>query len=86
MAILLFLLGIVYIKNGLFFINPTLNIFRSFIYEVEFTDGIQNRSLILICKEKIEQEDYLKIKISQFDFSFAQKEESIKKEGLNLKS
>ncbi len=39
MSILLLLLGIVYVKNGLFFINPTLNIFRSFIFEVEFSDG-----------------------------------------------
>ena len=30
---------IVYIKNDLFFINPTINIFRSYIYEIEYEDN-----------------------------------------------
>lgn len=72
-SILLLLLGIVYIKNGLFFINPTMNIFRSFIFEVEFSDGNNIRTKILICKEKIKEMDSLKIDISQYVFSLAQK-------------
>ena len=77
MSILLLLLGIVYVKNGLFFINPTMNIFRSFIFEVEFSDGNNIRTKILICKEKIEQGDSLNIAISNYGFTLAQKVENI---------
>ena len=77
MSILLLLLGIVYVKNGLFFINPTMNIFRSFIFEVEFSDGNNIRTKILICKEKIKQGDSLKIDISNYGFTLAQKVENI---------
>ena len=77
MSILLLLLGIVYVKNGLFFINPTMNIFRSFIFEVEFSDGNNIRTKILICKEKINQGDSLKIDISNYGFTLAQKVENI---------
>ena len=80
MSILLLLLGIVYVKNGLFFINPTMNIFRSFIFEVEFSDGNNNRTKILICKEKIKQGDSLNIDISNYGFTLAQKVESITEE------
>ena len=75
MSILLLLLGIVYVKNGLFFINPTMTIFRSFIFEVEFSDGNNIRTKILICKEKIKQGDSLKIDISNYGFTLAQKAE-----------
>lgn len=77
MSILLLLLGIVYVKNGLFFINPTMNIFRSFIFEVEFSDGNNIRTKILICKEKIKQGDSLNIDISNYGFTLAQKVENI---------
>ena len=53
MSILLLLLGIVYVKNGLFFINPTMNIFRSFIFEVEFSDGNNIRTKILIDRKSV---------------------------------
>ena len=80
MSVLLMLLGIVYVKNGLFFINPTMNIFRSFIFEVEFSDGNNIRTKILICKEKIKQGDSLNIDISNYGFTLAQKVESITEE------
>ena len=80
MSILLLLLGIVYVKNGLFFINPTMNIFRSFIFEVEFSDGNNIRTKILICNEKIKQGDSLNIDISNYGFTLAQKVESITEE------
>lgn len=79
MSTLLLLLGIVYVKNGLFFINPTMNIFRSFIFEVEFSDGNNIRTKILICKEKIKQGDSLKIDISNYGFTLAQKAEEEEK-------
>ena len=77
MSILLLLLGIVYVKNGLFFINPTMNIFRSFIFEVEFSDGNNIRTKILICKEKIKQGDSLNIDISNYGFTLAQKVKNV---------
>lgn len=80
MSILLLLLGIVYVKNGLFFINPTINIFRSFIFEVEFSDGNNIRTKILICKEKIKQGDSLMIDISNYGFTLAQKVENMTEE------
>ena len=80
MSILLLLLGIVYIKNGLFFINPTINIFRSFIFEVEFSDGNNIRTKILICKEIIKEKDSLKIDISQYGFTLAQKVKQVQQE------
>lgn len=80
MSILLLLLGIVYVKNGLFFINPTMNIFRSFIFEVEFSDGNNIRTKILICKENIKQGDSLMIDISNYGFTLAQKVENMTEE------
>lgn len=80
MSILLLLLGIVYLKNGLFFINPTLNIFRSFIFEVEFSDGNNIRTKMLVCKEKIQQGDSLNIDISNYGFTLAQKVKATEKE------
>lgn len=80
MSILLLLLGIVYVKNGLFFINPTLNIFRSFIFEVEFSDGNNIRTKMLVCKEKIQQGDSLNIDISNYGFTLAQKVKATEKE------
>lgn len=71
--ILLLLLGIVYVKNGLFFINPTMNIFRSFIFEVEISDGNITRTKILICKERIQKGDSLNVDISNYGFTLAQK-------------
>lgn len=80
MSILLLLLGIVYVKNGLFFINPTLNIFRSFIFEVEFSDGNNIRTKMLVCKEKIQHGDSLNIDISNYGFTLAQKVKATEKE------
>lgn len=80
MSILLLLLGIVYVKNGLFFINPTMNIFRSFIFEVEFSDGNNTRTKILVCKEKIQQGDSLYIDISNYGFTLAKKAKTTEKE------
>lgn len=42
LVLLLIVLGVVYIKNDLFFMNPTINIFQSYIYEVEYeTNQVQ---------------------------------------------
>ncbi len=73
MVVLLIILGIVYVKNGLFFINPTMNIFRSYIFEAEYNDGKAIRSKILICKEKIKVGDKLNVDVSNYAFTLASK-------------
>ena len=78
MVILLILLGIVYVKNGLFFINPTMNIFRSYIFETEYNDGRAIRSKLLICKEKIKAGDKLNVDVSNYGFTLASKVEEKK--------
>lgn len=78
MVILLILLGIVYVKNGLFFINPTMNIFRSYIFETEYNDGRAIRSKLLICKEKIKVGDKLNVDASNYGFTLASKVEEKK--------
>ena len=78
MVILLILLGIVYVKNGLFFINPTMNIFRSYIFETEYNDGRAIRSKLLICKEKIKIGDKLNVDVSNYGFTLVSKVEEKK--------
>ena len=78
MVFLLILLGIVYVKNSLFFINPTMNIFRSYIFETEYNDGRAIRSKLLICKEKIRVGDKLNVDVSNYGFTLASKVEEKK--------
>ena len=73
MLLLLFVLGIVYIKNGLFFINPTVNLFRGFIYEVVYHDGNEEKTKILVCGDKIKIDESIRIDVSDYDFSFARR-------------
>lgn len=73
LVLLLFVLGIVYIKNDLFFINPTINIFRSYIYEVEYDHGSTTESKLIISKEKLKDGEIIEIDISEFEFTFMRK-------------
>lgn len=66
-TLLVFVLGIIYIKNELFFINPTINIFQSMIYEVD-TEEYGKR--LIICKQKLKEGDIVEIYISEFNFTF----------------
>lgn len=70
LVLLLTVLGIVYIKNELYFINPTINIFRSFIYEVEYTSGKEKIGKLLISKDKLTTGKIVEIEVSEFEFTF----------------
>ncbi len=67
LALLMIVLGIVYIKNGLFFMNPTINIFQSMIYEVETESGDKK---LIISKLKLKHGETIEIDVSDFEFTF----------------
>lgn len=73
LGLLIVILGIVYIKNDLFFINPTINIFKSYIYEVEYKQGKEIISKLIISKEKIDKKDTIELEVSEFEFTFLRK-------------
>jgi hypothetical protein len=77
LCLLLVLLGIVYIRNGLYYLNPTVSIIKSFIYEVRYntetTDNSKITSKIVISKEKIYNKDVVEIYYSEFDFTLMKK-------------
>lgn len=70
LVLLLIVLGIVYIKNDLFFMNPTINIFQSYIYEVEYEDGQTTIEKLIISREKLSEGNTVEIDISEFEFTF----------------
>ncbi len=62
LLILLFIIGIIYIRTDLFYANPTLAILQFRIYKIsgEFVkDGIRN-NLILITRDKLHKDDLVK--------------------------
>lgn len=71
MILILIILGVVYIKNGLFFINPTINLFKGHIYEVEYYNDNIIQTKILFCNTAINVNDIILIDVSEYDFSFA---------------
>ena len=78
LSALIILLGIVYIKNELFFINPMINIFQSMIYELKLEDTDSNiETKLIISKEKIKKDEFIEVYFSDYDnFTFLK---SIKK-------
>ena len=70
LILLLFILGIVYIKNDLFFMNPTINIFQSYIYEIEYETGQASISQLIISPERLSEGNIVDINISEFEFTF----------------
>lgn len=70
LTLLIALLGFVYIKNDLYYINPTINIMYGYVYNVsyELHGAIQNRTLL--SKEKIYPHSCVNIVSSDYDFSF----------------
>jgi len=73
LILLLTVLGIVYIKNELYFINPTINIFRSFIYEVEYSSEKEKIGKLLISKDKLKTNQIVDIEVSEFEFTFVRR-------------
>lgn len=70
LVLLLVVLGVVYIKNDLFFMNPTINIFRSFIYEVEYETSQATITKLIISPVKLSEGNVIDIDISEFEFTF----------------
>lgn len=70
LSLLLIILGIVYIKNDLFFMNPTINIFQSYIYEVEYKVGQTTITKLIISPKKLSEGNTVEIDISEFEFTF----------------
>lgn len=70
LALLLFVLGVVYIKNDLFFMNPTINIFQSYIYEVEYETDQAMITKLIISPVKLSEGNVIDIDISEFEFTF----------------
>lgn len=68
LAILLVVMGAIYIRTDLFYANPTLAILRFRIYKVSgsFRGGGTRDNIILICREKLNKNDRVKyIKIDE---------------------
>lgn len=61
-AIILVVIGIIYVRTDLFYANPTLAIFQYRIYKVtgNFRNGEIKENRILICREKLEKDDRIK--------------------------
>lgn len=70
LVLLLFILGVVYIKNNLFFMNPTINIFQSYIYEVEYETNQTTITKLIISPIKLSEGNLIDIDISEFEFTF----------------
>lgn len=70
LLLLLIVLGVVYIKNDLFFMNPTINIFQSYIYEVEYDTSQATITKLIISPKKLSEGNVVDIDISEFEFTF----------------
>ncbi|MPM35010.1 hypothetical protein SDC9_81600 [bioreactor metagenome] len=68
LAILLIVIGAIYIRTDLFYANPTLAILRFRIYRVSgsFRNNETRNGIVLICREKLNLDDRVKyIKIDE---------------------
>ena len=70
LILLLIVLGIVYIKNDLFFMNPTINIFQSYVYEVEYDSNQATITKLIISPVKLYEGNIIDIDVSEFEFTF----------------
>lgn len=70
------ILGVVYIKNDLYFINPTINLFYNHIYEIEcecgvdMSEDVDVKNKLIISDKRIEKGDFVEIALSEYEFSF----------------
>ena len=78
--IILIFIGIVYIRCGLFYINPLLNIlgFRFFDTTYILQNG-ETKSAKIFCKEEIEKNTVCNVIIKNKNFDFIKKEKESKK-------
>ena len=73
LLLIIFILGIVYIKNDLFFMNPTINIFNSYIYEANYEMHGTVFNKLIISHKKLSDDMIIDIDISEFGFTFLRK-------------
>ena len=69
LCLLMVVLGIVYIRNGMFYMNPTINLLQSFIYEIEYQENEKSFSRIVISKKKLHIGETFNIYQSKYDFT-----------------
>jgi hypothetical protein len=69
LCLLIWLLGVVYIRNGMFYMNPSVNILKSFIYEIDYEENGNPHSRIVISKEKLHIDEMIKIYQSKYEFT-----------------
>jgi hypothetical protein len=68
------LLGVIYIKNDMYYINPMLNLIKGHIYEIEyFNDNKEKTDKLVISKEKLRCEDIIEIYNSSYEFTYLKK-------------
>jgi hypothetical protein len=77
LCLLLLILGIVYIRNGMYYLNPTVNIFRFFIYDVEYKENDIRYDTFIISKEKLFTSETIIIYNSEYDFTFVKEKVAI---------
>jgi hypothetical protein len=70
LSLILFALGVVYIKNELYFMNPTINLFMAYLYEIEYDNGKDVLKKIIISKNEIKTGQSIYIIASEYDFAF----------------
>lgn len=71
--IIIILIGIVYINNKMFYINPLLNILGYNFFEVQYKDEQGNeKTLTLFCKGELENKTYT-IRVLNNNFIFINK-------------
>lgn len=70
--VILILIGIVYIKNSLYYINPLLNILGYSFYDIAYIEVGNNKKANsrIFCKNKLEINKTYLIKIKNENFSF----------------
>lgn len=74
-VLILLVLGIVYIKNGLFYINPTLNLLNNYIYVVDYeSNGKIIRDKIVLYKKKLNNNSIIDLYVSDFEFTIVKNE------------
>lgn len=73
LVLLFIIIGVMYVKGGLFHMNPTLLLLGFKMYEVEYAKGAGNRHVVAISKSTLIKGDRIKhIKLSN-DIWFAYK-------------
>lgn len=74
-VLIIIFIGIVYIRNSLYYINPLLNILGFSFYDISFKEVGQNeeRNARIFCRKKLETNKKYWVKIKNENFAFLNK-------------